>query len=476
MTENPGTRTPTSLLSALWDRLVSPVDIAALVYFRIAFGTLMLWEMAHDFSPAAIERFYVSPKLHFTYYGFDWVTPWPGQGMYWHVYVLAGLAVLIGIGLWYRLSVTLFFFGFTYLFLLDQTRYINHFYLICLLSFLLMFMPAHRAFSVDSWRRPALRHDTTPALWLWLLRFQFGVVYFYGGVAKINGDWLRGKPLDGWLTGRTDFPVIGHLFTEKSMAYFFSYSGLLIDLFVVPLLLWKRTRLFALVVAVMFNLTNARLWTIGVFPWLMIAGTLLFLPPDWPRKLFAALRPVTGPPPDSAQAGSASVRAPSKVTVSFFALYAVLHIVIPLRHFLYPGHVHWTEEGHRFAWHMMLRGKNIDLRLFVIDHEKETPSEIRLRSFLTPQQLSVMPTRPDMILQFVHYMARDLRRQGHGRFEIRAHATGSLNGREPQVFIDPAIDLSSQPRTLRHAAWIVPLVDPTCRTCDRDRTASDRER
>jgi hypothetical protein len=154
------------------------------------------------------------------------------------------------------------------------------------------------------------------------------------------------------------------------------------------------------------------------------------------------------------------------VLISFFAVYAALHIVIPLRHFLYPGNVHWTDEGHRFAWHMMLRAKNVDLRMFVVDRATQTTAEVRLRQFLTPQQAFVMATRPDMILQFAHHMARGLAQAGRKQFEVRAYATGSLNGREPQLFIDPTVDLASQARTLRHVEWIVPLSDPDCLTCD----------
>jgi hypothetical protein len=299
-------------------------------------------------------------------------------------------------------------------------------------------------------------------------------VYFYGGVAKINGDWLRGKPLDAWLTRHTDFPLIGHLFTEQYMAYFFSYSGLLIDLFVVPLLLWRRTRLFALVVAVLFNLTNAHLWPIGIFPWLMIGGTLLFFPPEWPRRIFAALRLVEAPQRYVAQSDSPFQKSRNTITISLLSLYVLLQILIPLRHFLYPGNVHWTEEGHRFAWHMMLRAKNIDIRFFVIDRAKDRRSEVRLRSFLTPQQLSSMPARPDMILQFAHYIAHYLRQQGHTQFEVSVNARGALNGREPQLFIDPDVDLASQPRTLKHVVWVVPLAEPACRTCAPVTAADER--
>ena len=72
----------------------------------------------------------------------------------------------------------LFCLGFSYVFLLDQANYLNHWYLICLLSFLLIFVPAHRALSVDAWLRPGLRSEQAPAWALWLLRAQMGVRVF----------------------------------------------------------------------------------------------------------------------------------------------------------------------------------------------------------------------------------------------------------------------------------------------------------
>src|SRR5688572_25723229 len=59
----------------------------------------------------------------FTYYGFGWVKPWAGDGMYWHFALLRVLAVCITLGLAYRIVMPLFFLGFTYVFLLEQARY-----------------------------------------------------------------------------------------------------------------------------------------------------------------------------------------------------------------------------------------------------------------------------------------------------------------------------------------------------------------
>lgn len=272
-------------LPTYWTRFFAPVDIASLIYFRIAFGTVMLWEVWRYFSHGWVKRYYIDPTFYFTYYGFGWVRPWPGDGMYLHFVALGALAICILLGLWYRISATLFFVGFTYVFLLDRTNYLNHFYLISLISLLMIVLPAHRAFSLDASRHPEIRSETAPAWALWVLRVQIGIPYFYGGLAKLNGDWLRGEPMRTWLAQNADFPIIGSLLTEEWMVYLFSYGGLLLDLLIVPILLWPRTRVLGYGVALMFHLLNASLFRIGIFPWFMIAATALFFRPDWPRLI-----------------------------------------------------------------------------------------------------------------------------------------------------------------------------------------------
>jgi len=94
---------------------------------------------------------WIEPPFHFKYYGFSWVEPWPGNGMYVHWATLGVLGLFIAAGFLYRVSAALFFLGFSYTFLLDEGTYLNHNYLICLFSFLSIFVPANRAFSMDAW-------------------------------------------------------------------------------------------------------------------------------------------------------------------------------------------------------------------------------------------------------------------------------------------------------------------------------------
>ena len=140
-----------------WVRLFGPVDIASLVCFRIFFGVLMLVEVFR-YLPR-IPRYYFEPEFHFTYFGFDWVQPWPAEWMYVHFGVMGLAAVLVTIGLFYRAAAAVFFVGLSYVFLVEQARYLNHIYLLCLISFLMIFIPAHRARRFDLPRSVPLSAD-----------------------------------------------------------------------------------------------------------------------------------------------------------------------------------------------------------------------------------------------------------------------------------------------------------------------------
>jgi len=452
-TPYPSTRSRTirSLETDVTRALFAPIDIAPLAAFRVAFGALMLWEVTRYFQKGWIPHLFMEPVFFFTYPGFDWVRPWPGPGMYIHFYYLGALAALILLGFFYRVAMALFFLGFTYMFLICKSIYLNHFYLLSLISFLMIFIPAHRAFSVDSRILPALRTRWVPAWSLWLLRAQLGIVYIYGGIAKINSDWLRGEPMRLWLAGRADDPLLGPWLTKEWVVYLFSYGGLLLDLFVVPMLLWRRTRIPAVILLLAFHLLNARIWDIGVFPWFMLAATVIFFPPGTLRPLFGRSAEV---PPEPTDFGTRRSR---RLTMSFIALYLALQLLIPLRHVLYPGNVSWTEEGHYFAWHMKLRGKTGDVVFLVDASTLDEPEFVDPTSTLTPRQKRKMSTRPHMILQFAHHLADRYRAAGHQDVEVRALAIASLNGRPVQRLIDESVNLAEQPRDPWPAPWIIPL-------------------
>jgi hypothetical protein len=250
----------------------------------------------------------------------------------------------------------------------------------------------------------------------------------------VNGDWLRGEPLRSWLAARPHVPLIGPLLSAPWLAWLFTYGSLLLDLLLAPALFWRRTRAPAVCFAIGFHLLNWQLFGLSVFPWLMIAATLLFLAPDQPQQESRDRRLVPR----------------ERVALGLLAVYVAVQLLVPLRHYLYPGNVSWTEEGHQFAWHMMLREKHGAVRLRAVDPDTGQSRDLELWRYLTPLQRRKMSIRPQLIQQLAHHVAAD-------RLAVYALATATLNGHPRQWLIDPRIDLAAERRSLWPASWIVPL-------------------
>ena len=432
-------------------KLFAPVDIASLVFFRISIGLIFLVSVVRYFAHGWIQDF-LYPELHFTYYGFGWVKPWPLWGLYAH-FIITGLASLgLMLGFFYRISAALCFVGLSYIFLLEQSDYLNHFYLICLLALLMIFIPAHRRFSLDAWRKPKIRSDDAPAWARGLLLAQLSIVYFYAGIAKLNPEWLSAAPLRVWLSDATDVPLIGNLLATEFGYRVFAYGGLAYDLLIVPLLFWKRTRLFAYIWGLAFHLLNFAVFDIGVFPWMMMLATLLYFPPEWPRRWFRWRRLI--PRPLAFQPGVFS-----RTALACGLVYLLIQAAFPFRHLLYPGKVDWTEEGHRFAWRMMLNSKNGTISYVITDPVTKQSWEVDVRRYLTRSQYGQAATCPDMILQMAHHLSR-AEAAAHNYtnpLQVRAISRVSLNGRPKQPMIDPTVNLAAEPRNLKHAHWILPF-------------------
>lgn len=446
---DPGTRTEKEqqphAFSRLRDRLLAPVDIAPLIFFRITFGLLMILEVTGYTVVGLVRDNWVRPEVHFSYFGFDWV---PGLGKW--TYGLVGVCLLaasgIMLGAWYRISATVFAVGFTWFYLIEQSNYMNHFYLICLLAFVAIFIPADRALSIDVARNRVKRASAVPAWPLLLLQAHMAITYFFGGVAKMNADWLRGEPVRTWLYEGAMGRELGSAFHNELTVYMLSYGGLLFDLLVVPMLIWRKTRWIALAAAVFFHLSNARLFNIGVFPFLSIAMTLLFVNPAWHRKVLR-LKDAGG------RSATINWGAPA-VVLPLLGAYLAYHLCMPFRHWLYPGHVHWTEEGHRYAWHMMLRTKSANAYFIIEDHQSGKLWRVRPEIYLSRRQYRKMSVHPEMLLKFAHHVRRSWE---HDNVSVYAVAQVTLNDHAPALLVDPEVDLSRQKLTLGASPWILPF-------------------
>jgi vitamin K-dependent gamma-carboxylase len=432
------------------------VDASTLGAFRILFGSTMLWNLSKYSSGELIHSQYIARIFYFTYPFFDSVNPLEGNGMYYCFGVMGLAALFLTLGLFYRLAAIIFFLTYTYVFLIDNTNYNNHYYLICLLSFLFCFVQGNRWMSLDAMWRPGIRTGVVPKWNLFILKAQIFIVYFYSGLAKINKDWLSGEPMRLWLNERGDTPLFGQLLDREIIVYIFSYGALVFDLLIGFLLINKNTRVLGIMGVIIFNMTNQGLFHIGIFPFLMICSTILFLEPEIPRKWLSSFLPNLKVPDKTVSDSKGRFQKP---VLAFVSIYLVLQILLPLRHFLYTGNTMWTSEGHHFAWRMKLRSKR-GCRIVFIAKNPATGETwpIDIRRNLTPKQISKMCSRPNMILQYAHYLGDELTGQGYKNPIVTVRSSLSMNSRPVQALIDPEINLLEKEYSIfQHSDWIVPL-------------------
>jgi vitamin K-dependent gamma-carboxylase len=441
------------LLESTLERLNEARDSSGLGAFRLLFGGLMCFSVLRFWAYGWIDDVYLRPSFHFTYFGFDWVEPWPGNGLYLHFALMALAAFSLCIGLFSRASAAIFFVTFTYAELIEKASYLNHYYLVSLLSLLLAVVPSGAAFSLDALllrRRGQARREVRR--WVYtLLRTQAGLVYFFAGLAKLNPDWLLdAQPLATWLGLHGDVPLIGAWLREPAFAYVASYLGAAFDLSIPFLLSARRARPYAYAVLVCFHVSVWLLFPIGVFSWVMIVTATLFFDPAWAKR---AAERLTAPRETTPATASAPL---TRVKLALLGGYLLVQLCVPLRYLLYPGNVNWHEQGFRFAWRVMLVEKAGQVEFTVVCDDDQR-YVVRPRDALTALQHKMMATQPDMIQQYARHLRRTFAARGHTRVRVYADAWVSMNGRPRQRLIDPNVDLAGAPDTLAPKSWILPL-------------------
>ena len=450
----------TTISQRLLTRLNQPRAADALAIFRIVFGLLVTIGALRFLYNGWVESFFVKPTFFFTFDFAPWVQVGSPSLMLSVVIALAVLGILVALGLFYRVSIVVLLLAFSYLELTDVTNYLNHYYQVSILGFLLCFMPLHRRWSLDARRKPGIAVTCFPAWMTYLLRFQVGIVYVFAAFAKLNSDWLiHAQPLNIWLLARTDTPFIGEFLGSFDMALAMSWGGFINDLVVVPALLFRPTRKWAYLVVVVFHILTGYLFNIGMFPLIMIGTATIFFDSDWPTRLVARMRRrPQGEKPDTPVPVSAILPLKlGKVGLCFVLMWCFIHVAIPLRTYAYAGPTNWHEQGMRFSWRVMVREKNGSVMYKVKYKGRRRARLVSPSKYLTSAQEREMSGQPDLILQLAHHIAADFEARGYVDVEVRADALVSLNGRIPSRLIDPETDLAKEEISFfQNAAWILP--------------------
>ena len=444
----------------------SVTDSAPLAVFRIIFGILMFISIVRFWLNGWIETLYVDPKFHFTYYGFSWITDF--EEYTYILFFICGLSsLLISLGYKYRISIIIFFLSFTYIELIDKTTYLNHYYFVSSISFLMCFLPLNCYYSLDSY----FSNKSYKKVQKWTIdsmKLMLCIVYFYAGIAKVNSEWLlEAMPLSIWLPSKYDLPIIGqNIMQEQWVHYFMSWGGMFYDLLIPFLLIYKRTRLFAFVLVVFFHAFTKILFPIGMFPYIMIVASLIFFDPKTHQnilnKITIIINYITVLFLFKLRKRVILINTPikrNKLNLNIVAIFFALQVLLPLRYSLYPGELFWNEEGYRFSWRVMLIEKRGYSNFKIVDSISKKYFYVQNDDFLTSYQEKQMSFQPDFILEYAHYLGDHFKSQGHENLQVFVDSHVALNGRSSTRFVNPEIDLYSQKESFKHKTWVIPFKD-----------------
>ncbi len=429
--------------SAIRSYLLREVPATSLAVVRILFGSVMLISCVRFILLGWVRTQYVEPTVHFPYYGFEWVVSLGSPGMEVLYAVMTVAAIGIAARAFYRTSAITFFLTFTYVELIDKTYYLNHYYYVSLIAFLLCLVPAQAAWSVDRWRHPDRYPETVPQWMLDIFKLQTGILYVYAGIAKIRPEWLiDAMPMRLWMPANDTLPVIGPLMTIPWMPWVFSWAGMFYDLTIPFFLLWRRTRPFAYVTVLIFHTMVGMMFQIGVFPIVLMAMTLIFFVDGSTVRRF----------------NGSTVRRWNRGTVKLttITVFFALQLLIPWRYLLYPGKLLWTEEGYRFGWRVMLVEKAGTATFTVTDRATGRSGVVDNAQFLNRHQEKQMSFQPDMILQYAHVLHDHYQQQGVADPVVTADVWVTMNGAPSRQLVDPTVDLSREHLGFHRNTWVLP--------------------
>ncbi|MFM7022093.1 MAG: HTTM domain-containing protein [Flavobacteriales bacterium] len=450
------------LSATYWkSRYSESVHIAPLAMFRVIFGTVMLLAVLRFMWNGWVYDLYIKPTFYFPYYGFEWIKPLGGQGMYIVFAIMALSYLCVALGYFYRIAILTAFLTFTYVELIDKANYLNHYYFVSIVSFIMIFLPAASYFSLDVRRKSSLQLSRIPRWMISVLKLQLAIVYIYAGIAKLNYDWLfRAMPLKIWLPAHADMPLIGGFLEEEWIAYFFSWFGAVYDLFIVFFLLNKRTRLAAYAFVIAFHVLTKILFPIGMFPYVMILSTLIFFSEDFHKKIIATLSRIqlfNRNSPQEIPSSSLQYSFRTKLVLCMIALFFIVQIALPWRFVFYPGKLFWTEQGFRFSWRVMLMEKAGTAFFYVKDAKTGRECEVMNDEYLTKNQEKMMATQPDMILQYAHFLKKEYERKGLQNPQVRVESHVTLNGSGSRPFLDSRVNLAGEQENFLPKKWILPF-------------------
>ncbi len=433
----------------MWKKAFQKIDNSSLVVFRIFFGIIFFAEAVGALALKWVDRNFVDTATNFTFIGFEWL-------LYLHneiMYVVFGLMALASIGVMlgykYRFSIIALTILWSLVYFGQKTSYNNHYYLMWLIGLIMCFLPANAYASIDAKQNPSIKKNYMPQWVRLVFIIQISCVYFYATIAKFYPDWLDGTVTRNMFMGMSNMPdFIRNLFQKTEFQLFIAYMGIAFDGLIVPALLWKRTRWFAIIASLIFHIFNSITLQIGVFPYFALSFCVFFFPPDQIRNFFFRKK-------EKEVFNQETTDDALKIFRCFFIPYLIIQILLPIRHWFIKGDVLWTDEGHRLSWRMMLRSRSGEVTFKVIDKKTNERLTFNNTELLNDKQRSRLNT-PDVIWQMAHKIKDHFKNQGKEVEVYAMQSNVSINMRSGNRLIDPNVDLAAEEWShFKHHDWVL---------------------
>jgi hypothetical protein len=270
------------------NRVIDAVgDIRHLSVLRILLGPIVLLHLQETFEDARDGIVY-SDRYYLPY--FDWY-PEAGPALYEVMLWAAGVsAIAMALGLLTRwtTSYTAFFVGYNIF--LSKTHFAHNRAFLLILLITMAIVPVGRHYSIDALvRRRRGRPEPGPApLWpLWLVRFEVVAVYCSSATSKIiDLDWWSGRVLQLRAIDNRELAIdegapawLMDLLADGTVQWWFSKGAVLNEYVIALGFLHRRTRLFAIWVAIPFHLAIQIGARVQVFSWAAIAALVIWVTP-----------------------------------------------------------------------------------------------------------------------------------------------------------------------------------------------------
>ena len=422
------------------------IDNSPLIIFRIFFGLLLALESFGAIATGWVKRVFIEPEFTFSHIGLEWLQPLPGNGMYFYYIIMGFLGLMVMLGYKYRWSLLAFTILWSGVYFMQKSNYNNHYYLLILISIIMLVLPANKYASLDAKINPEIKSLTMPQWCSWVMIGQVAIMYFFAALAKFYPGWLDGS-FPKLLFYNHPFPSLQNLLDHHNFHLFIAYSGIAFDFLIIPLFLYKKTRTIAFFSALFFHLFNAIFLQIGIFPFFALSFIVFCYPPEFIRNLFFKKKPAF----ESTEVSYSS----KPLLIWFFIPYFIIQLFLPIRHWFIPHDVLWTEEGHRLSWRMMLRSRNADTQFRIVDKETNTIIPYNYRKRLTHKQQNFVAAHPDGIWQMAQIIKKEFAQKNQD-VAIYVDSRVAINEGIYHTFIDSNVDLAAAKwNYFGHNEWIV---------------------